>query len=339
MKNCPRCNKEVSDKDKFCKFCGNKLLNDMSKKSDTQKLNIGNIESRLHEKQKVSKFNIKKILIISVLAFIVILISVTFLFSIKSFNQLKSDEVLEFFQEIEDAVETENISKLTDIMVSSSDKNALSDNDAKAFLQLIKSDDTLKMNVLSNLKIQSENIKSGKDIHKEFPIEIIKQDADNKESYKLALDPIQVSSNYPDYLKYSPEFENTNIYMGIYEQELTYYDLTMIRNINTHELGQNTLTLSLDNLRYEDLKKEYGISEGEKKIEIKTLNDKNCLVFIDGKNTSLTIDEFNNINPKNLNEGEKMQILSIKDGKITSSNPHILGWESWVILHLNFWRN
>ena len=161
-----------------------------------------------------------------------------------------------------------------------------------------------------------------------------------KSNYKIGLSTINVVENNPDWISSTIDGSKAEnkFFPGIYVQTFNTQDLEFKRNVKIYDESSyyldDKLDLSYNGFSTDQLIKEFEVTSGNKDITIRTLGNNDATVFVNGKSTGLTVDQFNDINPKNVQEGSILQIIRFRENGIDIGNQWELGAESWVILHL-----
>ncbi|MDO4663041.1 MAG: hypothetical protein Q4B36_08025 [Tissierellia bacterium] len=235
-----------------------------------------------------------------------------------------------------------NPEKLKEIMASADDSIELTDKDIDNFYNLLKEDEDYKNNLLAKLNEEATSIENKEEYDSTGSIKLIESNEKTlgKSNYKIGLSTIETVEDNPDWIKSTISGAKTEnrFFPGIYVQTFNTQDLEFKRNVKIYDESSyfidDKIDLSYNGFSTDQLLKEFEVTSGNKDITIRTLGNNDATVFVNGKSTGLTVDQFNDINPKNVKEGSILQIIRFGENGIDIGNQWELGSESWVILHL-----
>lgn len=289
-------------------------------------------------KRIFKKINISYIFVVFTLIIIgVIAFSVKIAYDKAISNILTPDELIDSFNK---NISNENFVKMKEILISKNKDYNLEDEDVKRIIHLLNEDSDYKNYVINKLK---NNINSNK---KDNLFSLIKTENSvfGKSEYKIGVDTIKVEINTPDFIKSTIENEhNSNFYFpGIYRQKFISDGIEFNTEVKIYDKDKNfkdnVQKIKYDDLQEEDILSDYEINRGNRYISIRTFDYTNSYVIIDGLFTSMNVITFNNINPKDLHDGQSIQIIKFSDKKILKSKvKKINEGDEYIDLVLDFW--
>ncbi|MDO4595259.1 MAG: hypothetical protein Q4B52_07755 [Tissierellia bacterium] len=326
-------------------------LNNRHKKTQNNKSESDKVQKRKNKKiyltNKKEEKTAKRSMPISGIYVILILLIIGFIgFASKSaYNKAIAsiDTPEKIAEKFKDSIDSEDIDSLMKIVDT---KNGFDQDDAKRFLKLMKNNEKYKSDLINRIYEFSKSVGKDENYQMDGSIKLVKDKKKflGKYDYKLYFELIDVNEDNPESIVSSiaNAKKDNKFFPGIYIQSFKADDISFKREVAIYDgdldYKDNAFTLYYNNFNKDQIIPEYEVSEGNKDITIRTLGNNDAEVFVDYKATGLTVDEFNDINPKNVPEGSILQIVKFENGDVTKSNPHELGYESWVILHLNFWN-
>ncbi len=242
------------------------------------------------------------------------------------------------------AMKAKDSDKLAGMLVSSDGKVEINQGTLAPFIEKLKMDEAYVDKIISYITEDAQKLDAGETLGSERFVKLRKEGT----AYKVAIDSVQmiyvvpegVSVAVDDTVRKDDNFTDTKAFLpGRYkvtfaDSEFTFSQLFDVTD-DSQRYSQNAMTITYDDLNFNQTIAQFTVEPGEKKIEIRTVgNVPSGVVLVNNLNTGLTIDQFNAIETKNVPEGSTIRIVVKTDRGFRASPTHVLGWESWVRLHI-----
>ncbi|WP_099203581.1 TcaA second domain-containing protein [Miniphocaeibacter massiliensis] len=276
---------------------------------------MGRFKNDKEDENKVQKrkFPIKFIYLITSLACVFLLFLGIMIVS--GGDSVSLDNVSkEFIQRLEEG----NTEKIEEI-VSFEGKNTESyKKSISNFVKLYKEDNEFKEYVKTSVESDVKNIQENKNYKTKNLIGIV--EAGKKHllfpGYKVKISPLSINTEsiVEKTIKIGDEREIIKgemlVIPGVYDI-ITEFEFLKLKDLAYVKYQNNEANYNL-NLGYsnsEIYNDSFDLQEGNYKFEIRNADDE-ALVFIDGKNTNKTVEEFNEMEGKNLDDGNSIAVLN-----------------------------
>ncbi len=230
-----------------------------------------------------------------------------------------------------DSISKKSATEMIRLAKSSNTSVVFNEKQANEFIEELSTNEEYKTNINKWLDDDVSNLKSDKSYKSNNPIKLVK----NGDGYRILIDPIKLDIKNPENAKLSIEDSSEYTFPGKKILKVESNDLIVRQNIELNYSTQNNV-IDWDSVDLKNTIADYKIESGDKNYEVRKTTDRDCLVFINDKNTSMMTDEFSNFGKKNLVEDKDTVFIVAKgeDGLLKSPTETI-GWETWIRLYLS----
>lgn len=255
--------------------------------------------------------------------------------------------------QFEAAVNKGDYGSLGQTVAYADSKDPIDYNALEPFVKKLSNDATYKTEVVDKLRLDAEKFSADPEYVSEGLIKLSKTGEAilGIDEYQILIGTIQVRIAFPQgnnffideqEVVYSTTGGDLNLIPGTYTTTFSSGDFKLKNNLDVSEKNER-LVDGILNVFYEDLSiagsiAEYKIVEGNYDLELYT-TDSDAIVFVNGLNTTLTVENFNAIEEKNLKEGDNIQIIDKAPWGLVSSPTHILEGESWARVRIGNYNN
>lgn len=228
---------------------------------------------------------------------------------------LTIDEVIPVFSK---AMEEGDTERLKAIIKSNKNEKPLSENEILPLTRLYN--ENLEYRELLNKKLKEDKgkIEKGQQAEDEFAYIVENKDINPfSKKYRISFKKITAQAADEEFnllvsgerIKLSKE--GTDILPGIYEarKNINILQLSKAVQIDHINIRDGILRIGFDPKNAKIINGEYSILPGEKEVIIEDASPDD-IVFINRKNTNMTVSEFNSFGKKNINEGDELSLMN-----------------------------
>lgn len=313
------------------------------KKQNTKEIKLNEENEKDNKKEnKLNNLlsNIKKINPMFVIIPIVVVI-----FSVLIFNFINSsDNLNNIKQEFISSIEKEDIDKLQDLVIIDGGNKDFSKESLNNFISLYNKDKEFKNNIDKSLDEDIESFKKDKSFVGKNLIGIIKNNESGffAKDYKVKITPLKLKDDGildKKIIIGDKKVKAKDLYLipGIYEFDYSYEFLKFNSFIEVNYINNSTdYSMVTDYNSLEIKNDKYVLEDGDYKIKIKNAPE-SAIVFINGKNTGITVKEFNNMDSKNLTDKDSIAVVDKTSiGYALSDSMALINTNGTVNLEVNY---
>lgn len=316
-----------------------------AKKKEKQKQKVSKVKE--DKKAKEESFKIGNYIIPILLCLALVFASGAFLTAKTNKNAVVKN--------LENAVANEDYTKTSSIILRS-DKSPIEENDIKSFIRLMNENDVYKSSLMGAIK--EDAIKLTRDSsyqsNRVYRLEKVGRKYLFFSDYRVVLDPVKTSLVNGDDLTYTfanNEFTSSSdelvLLPGIYK--LSQGENTFDVNVSNTNPNFDTGLLMID---ISDL--DFSVEEKEDTEEVTEVDESEtekfdlagdvslflespdkAIVYINGEDTGLSVEEFNLLDGVNIKQGDKIQVKEKLPWGDSFSDEHIYDGESSIYLEAN----
>lgn len=249
------------------------------------------------------------------------------------------DQVIPVFSK---AMEEGDTEKLKAIIKSNKNEKPLSENQILPLTRLYNENIQYKDLLNKKLKEDKEKIEKGEQPENEFVYIVENKDINPfSKKYRISFKKIITQAADEDFnllvsgerIKLSKE--GTDILPGLYEarKNINILQLSKIVQIDHINTKDGILRIGFDLKNAKIINGEYSILPGEKEVTIEDASPDD-IVFVNRKNTNMTVSEFNNFGKKNINEGDELSLVNMEPWGYSFSDVLKIGENSKYALQI-----
>ncbi|MFY9283336.1 MAG: hypothetical protein WAO56_04360 [Miniphocaeibacter sp.] len=328
--------KLVKLKDKNNPLSGRKILIENSNNLEKDK-EVNKINSNLETSPKDGKLKFLLIFVtIICLAIIAFLLFINF--KVTDIDKIEGEYI--------SAIEDHNINKLEKLTYIEGDKKEYYKESFNNFIDLYENDKDFADYVKNSISSDIKNIKENENYSTENLIGVVKSNRGNlfSKDYKIKITPI----NIKDESIVKKEVEIGKLYKtkdltllpGIYKikSEFEFLKLSDVVKIK-YENKENNFNILMDFKNSKLANENFKIIEGDFELVIDSV-DEDAIVFVNGKNTNMTVEEFNEFGNKNLSKQDSIAVVEkSKFGYALSNSVSLENVDDYVDLEMNYENN
>ena len=255
----------------------------------------------------------------------------------KSINKIEN--------EFTTAMEDENIKKLKELIYIEGEKKEYYDQSIGNFVQLYNKDDNFKKFINKSITEDVEKIKENSEYQTENIVGLVKQNDDSSviPGYKVKITPLKIQDDsiiekkivIGD--KVIDNVKNLLVIPGVYKVRSSWKYLNLENEVVVKYTGTDTnYNLYVDYSKSKIINEETVLEEGDFVLEISGAPD-DALVFVDEKNTGLTVAEFNEFGNKKLSGKNSIAVVQSNNvGCLASESVSLKETHNVIDLPLNY---
>lgn len=298
-------------KDKDDPLSGRKILIDQVKNDEDDKGRIRrNYRKRKSKSSILKRINLKYIVfpIIAILFFV----SIYFILTKVDGNSINRIE-----NEFYTAMDKENIKKLRDLIYIEGESKEYYNQSIGNFVQLYKTDEKFKKFIKNSIETDVKNIKKNKEYISKNIVGVIKRNDEDSivPGYKIKITPLKIhddsiiDKNIVIGENVKDNVENLLVIPGVYKVRSNWEYLQLENEVVIKYTGDKTnFNLYVDYSKSKIINDNINIEEGDFVLNVYGAPD-DALVFIDEKNTGMTVNEFNEFGNKKLTSENTIAVV------------------------------